>query len=72
MDYVQRNTGMLSGESISMKQFKRHIDLIRYAVRRAIHRVDVLEPEACIEQAEEHTKKHNWLQWAQQKLRGGR
>ncbi|KKM65945.1 hypothetical protein LCGC14_1486200 [marine sediment metagenome] len=52
-----------------MKQFKRHIDLIRYAVRRAIHRVDVLEPKARIEQAEERMKKHNWLQWAGQKVR---
>ncbi len=57
---------------IKYKTFKRHIDLIRYAIRRAIHRVDVLEPGARVEQAEEHMKKNNWLQWAQQKLRGGR
>ncbi|KKN69784.1 hypothetical protein LCGC14_0437300 [marine sediment metagenome] len=55
-----------------MKQFKRHIDLIRYTVKRAIHRVDILEPEARIEQAEEHMKKHNWLQWTGQKVRGER
>ncbi len=55
---------------IKYKRFKRHIDLIRYAVGRAIHRVDVMEPEARVEQAEEHMKKHNWLQWAGQKLRG--
>lgn len=50
------------------KQFKRHIDLIRYAVRRAIHRIDILEPEAHAEKLVEHLKKTDWLQWAKQKL----
>ena len=51
------------------KRFKRHIDLIRYAVRRAIHRIDVLEPEAHAEELMESLKKTDWLQWAKQKLR---
>lgn len=50
------------------KTFKRHIDLIRYAVRRAIHRVDVLEPEAHAEKLVSHLKKTDWLQWARKKL----
>lgn len=53
---------------IKRKQFKRHIDLIIYAVRRAIHRVDVLEPEKHAEELAEHMKKTDWLQWAKQKL----
>lgn len=52
------------------KTFKHHIDLIRYAVRRAIHRVDVVEPEAYMEKAIEHMKKTDWLQWVSDKLRG--
>lgn len=55
-----------------MKQFKRHIDLIRYAVRRAIHRVDVLEPEKHAEDFAAYLKKTDWLQWAQRKLGRGR
>jgi hypothetical protein len=51
-----------------MKRFKRHIHLIRYAVRRAIHRIDVVEPEAHAEKLAEHLKKTDWLQWAKQKL----
>ena len=51
-----------------MKRFKHYKDLIRYAVRRAIHRVDVLEPEAHAEKLMEHLKESNWLQWAKQKL----
>lgn len=50
------------------KLFKKHIDLIRYAVKRAIHRVDVLEPEKHAEQLVSHLKKTDWLQWAKQKL----
>ena len=50
------------------KRFKKHIHLIRYAVRRAIHRVDVLEPEAHAEKLASLMKKNNWLQWCQQKL----
>jgi len=50
------------------KTFKRHINLIRYAVRRAIHRVDVVEPEKYAEKFVEHIKKTDWLQWAKQKL----
>lgn len=46
------------------KQFKRHIDLIHYAIRRAIHRIDVVEPEKLVE----HLKKTDWLEWAKQKL----
>jgi len=53
---------------IKHKQFKRHIDLIRYAVRRAIHRIDVVEPEKHAEQLVEHIKKTDWLQQAKQKL----
>jgi len=52
-----------------MKRFKRHIDLIRYAIRRAIHRIDVVESEAHVEKLVEHLKDTDWLQWAQQKLR---
>ncbi len=53
-----------------MKRFKHHIDLIRYAVRHAIHRVDVLEPEAHAEKLAESLKKSDWLQWASRKLKG--
>jgi len=51
-----------------MKQFKRYKDLIHYAVRRAIHRVDVLEPEKHAEELMVRLKKSDWLQWAQRKL----
>jgi hypothetical protein len=51
------------------KHFKHHIDLIRYAVRRAIHRIDVLEPEKHAEELAAYLKKTDWLQWAKQKLR---
>jgi len=51
-----------------MKHFKHHIDLIRYAVRRAIHRIDVLEPE----ELAAHLKKADWLGWATRKLKGKR
>jgi len=54
------------------KRFKRQIDLIRYAVRRVIHRVDVLEPKKHAERLAEYLKKTDWLQWAKQKMRGGR
>jgi len=53
-----------------MKLFKHHIDLIRYAVRRAIHRVDVLEPEKHAEELMAHLG--DWLGWAARKLKGGR
>lgn len=52
------------------KQFKRHIDLIRYSVRRAIHRVDVIEPEEHAERLASYIKKSDWLQWASRKLKG--
>ena len=55
-----------------MKQFKRYIDLIRYSVRRAIHRIDIVEPEEHAERLAEYIKKTDWLQWAKQKMRGGR
>ena len=55
-----------------MKRFKHHIDLIRYAVRRVIHRVDILEPEKHAEELAERLKKSDWLQWAARKLRRGR
>jgi len=55
-----------------MKQFKHHIDLIRYAVRRAIHRVDVLEPEKHAEELMARLKKSDWLGWAARKLKGER
>ena len=51
-----------------MKQFKRQIDLIKYAVRRAIHRIDILEPEAHAEKLALRMKESNWLQWCRQKL----
>ena len=54
---------------IKHKRFKRQIDLIRYSVRRAIHRIDILEPELHVERLVEHMKKANWLQWAAQKLK---
>lgn len=57
---------------LKRKYFKHHIDLIRYAVRRAIHRIDVLEPEKHVEELAERLKKSDWLQWAKQKLRGVR
>lgn len=50
------------------KAFKRHIDLIRYTTRRAIHRIDILEPEKHAEELVERLKKSDWLQWAKQKL----
>jgi len=52
-----------------MKRFKRHIDLIRYAVRRAIHRIDILEPEKHAEELAAYLKKADWLQRTGQKLR---
>jgi hypothetical protein len=51
------------------KHFKHHIDLIRYAVRRAIHRVDVLEPEKHAEELVARLKKTDWLGWAARKLK---
>ena len=54
------------------KQFKRHIDLIRYAARRAIHRIDVLEPEKHTEELAGYLKKSDWLGWARDKLKGWR
>ena len=53
---------------ILLKQFKHYKDLIRYAVRRAIHRIDVLKPEAHVEELAEHLKRSDWLGWAKQKL----
>jgi len=47
------------------KIFKHHKHLIRYAVRRAIHRVDVLEPE----ELAAHLKKADWLGWVARKLK---
>ena len=54
-----------------MKRFKHYKDLIRYAVRRAIHRVDVLEPEtqANAERLVPPIKETDWLQWAARKLK---
>ncbi len=57
-----------------MKRFKRHIHLIRYAVRRAVHRVDygdpVLKERLAVlgESLEDRMKGNDWLQWAKQKL----
>ena len=53
-----------------MKQFKHYKDLIRYAAKRAIHRVDVLEPGIHAERLAEHLKESDWLQWASRKLKG--
>lgn len=55
---------------LKRKIFKRYIDLIHYAVRRAIHRVDILEPEKHVEELAAYIKKTDWLQWAGQKLKG--
>lgn len=52
------------------KHFKRHIDLIRYAVRRVIHRVDILEPEAHAERLAKRIKQSDWLQEVGRKLKG--
>ena len=52
------------------KRFKHRKDLIRYAVRRAIHRVDVLEPEKHAKELAARLKKTDWLQWASRKLKG--
>lgn len=57
---------------IHHKRFKHHIDLIHYAVRRAIHRIDVLEPETHAERLASRMRKSDWLQWASQKLKGWR
>ncbi|MCK5608356.1 hypothetical protein KAR91_41120 [Candidatus Pacearchaeota archaeon] len=54
------------------KTFKRYSDLIRYSVRHAIHRVDILEPELHAERLMESIKKSDWLQWAGRKLKGER
>jgi len=54
---------------LKRKYFKRRIDLIRYAIRRAIHRCDVEEPARRITVMEDQMKKNNWLEWATQKLR---
>ena len=51
------------------KRFKHYKDLIRHAVKRAIHRCDVLEPEKHAEELA-YLKKTDWLQWASQKLKG--
>ncbi|MCK5615854.1 hypothetical protein KAR91_79050 [Candidatus Pacearchaeota archaeon] len=53
-----------------MKRFKHYKGLIRYAVRRAIHRVDILEPELHAERLAEYIKKSDWLHWAGRKLKG--
>jgi len=55
-----------------MKRFKRQRDLIRYAVRRAIHRCDVVEPEKHAEELMARLKKSDWLGWAVRKLKGER
>lgn len=54
------------------KRFKHYKDLIRYSIRRAIHRVDVLEPEAHAEKLMESIKKSDWLGWATRKVKGMR
>lgn len=53
---------------IKRKYFKRQKDLIRYSVRRAIHRCDVLEPEKYAEQLKTYLKEYNWLEWCKRKL----
>ena len=54
-----------------MKRFKRHIGLIRYAVRRAIHRVDIIEPERMEMISDDYFLKHSpdFLQEAGKKLK---
>lgn len=51
------------------KRFKRYSDLIRYSVRRAVHRVDILKPELHAERLVEYMKENDWLRWAGQKLK---
>lgn len=55
-----------------MKQFKRHIDLIRYAAKHAIHRVDVVEPERMKIISNDYFLRRppDFLQEAGQKLKG--
>lgn len=52
-------------------KFKQHINLIRYAVRRTIHRIDIIEPEVHAEKFVSRLKKTDWLQWARKKLNKG-
>lgn len=52
-----------------MKRFKRQSDLIKHACKRAIHRVDVVEPKEQAEEVEAYLKKHNWLEWARRRLK---
>ena len=51
------------------RRFKHYKDLIRYAIRRVIHRIDVLEPEKHAEELMSRLEKTDWLQWAARKLR---
>ena len=55
---------------MNRRTFKHYKDLIRYAVRRAIHRIDVSEPEKHAEELIAHLGKSDWLQWAARKLKG--
>lgn len=57
---------------LKYKQFKHYKDLICYAVKRAIHRVDVLEPEKHAEGLMARLKESDWLGWAARKLKGER
>lgn len=56
---------------IKHRIFKHHIDLIKYAVKRAILRCAVVKLMKSTEQKQfkRYAKKHNWLEWAKQKLR---
>ena len=57
---------------IKRKTFKRHIDLIRYAAKRAIHRVDVEVSARATTAMEDQMKKTDWLQWCKRKFGRGR
>lgn len=57
---------------IKHKQFKHYIDLIRYAIKRAIHRIDVEIPTRMKMISDDYFLRHppDWLQEAGDKLRG--
>lgn len=55
------------------KRFKKQKDLIKQAIKKAIHRNDVEKPKriaAIREKIEQKRKEKNWLSWAERKLRG--
>lgn len=51
-----------------IKRFKQQSDLIKCAVKRAIHR-SILKAEVHAEKMANQLKENNWLEWAKQKAR---